>query len=114
MHDQARWFAFHDLARQIARFTPRDVFLSALPAPFGFGLWTAHFTPTILGAPCIVFERFDAEEVLAAIERYRATVLAAVSTQFVMLLNSPAVDAYDLSSLRVLFTGGEMVPYERA
>jgi len=52
--------------------------------------------------------------VLAAIERHRVTVLAAVSTQFVMLLNSPAVDAHDLSSLRVLFTGGEMVPYERA
>jgi len=41
-------------------------------------------------------------------------VLAAVSTQFVMLLNSPALAAHDLSSLRVLFTGGEMVPFERA
>jgi len=114
MHDQSRWFAFHDLAQRIARFTPGDVFLSALPAPFGFGLWTAHFTPTILGAPCIVCARFDAEAVLAAIERYRVTVLAAVSTQFVMLLNAPTLGSYDLSSLRVLFTGGEMVPYERA
>jgi acyl-CoA synthetase len=114
MHDQSRWFAFNDLAQRIARLTPGDVFLSALPAPFGFGLWTAHFTPTILGAPCIVCARFDADAVLAAIEHYGVTVLAAVSTQFVMLLNSPAVDAYDLSSLRVLFTGGEMVPYERA
>ena len=51
---------------------------------------------------------------LRAIERYRVTVLAAVSTQFVMMLNSPAIDDYDLSSLRILFTGGEMVPYERA
>ena len=114
MHDQARWFAFHRFAHEIANFQPDDVFLSALPAPFGFGLWTAHFTPTIVGAPCIVCERFDAEEVLAAIERYRVTVLAAVSTQFVMLLNSPAAASHDLSSLRILFTGGEMVPYERA
>jgi acyl-CoA synthetase len=114
MHDQARWFAFHDLAQRIVGFTPDEVFLSALPAPFGFGLWTAHFSPAIVTAPCIVCARFDAEEVLAAIERHRVTVLAAVSTQFVMLLNSPAVDAHDLSSLRVLFTGGEMVPYERA
>ena len=114
MHNQARWFAFHDFAHRIADFTTDDVFLSALPAPFGFGLWTAHFSPTIVGAPCIVCARFDAEAVLAAIERYRVTVLAAVSTQFIMLLNSPAADSYDLSSLRVLFTGGEMVPYERA
>ncbi len=114
MHSQARWFAFHEFADRIVRFTTDDVFLSALPAPFGFGLWTAHFTPAITGAPCIVCERFVPEAVLAAIEQHRVTVLAAVSTQFVMLLNSPAVDAFDLSSLRVLFTGGEMVPYERA
>jgi acyl-CoA synthetase len=114
MHDQARWFAFHDIAHRIARFEPGDVFLSALPAPFGFGLWTSHFTPTIVGAPCIVTTRFDADTVLAAIERYRVTVLAAVSTQFVMLLNAPAIGARDLSSLRIMFTGGEMVPYERA
>ena len=33
------------------------------------------------------------EALIEAIERYRVTVLAAVSTQFVMLLNSPALDA---------------------
>jgi len=114
MHTQARWFAFHAFAHRVARFGDGDVFLSALPAPFGFGLWSAHFTPTIVGAPCITCARFSADAVLAAIERYRVTVLAAVSTQFMMLLNSPTFDTYDLSSLRVLFTGGEMVPYERA
>jgi acyl-CoA synthetase len=114
MHDQARWFAFHRFAQRIAHFRDDDVFMSALPTPFGFGLWTAHVTPAIVGAPCIVVERFSPEAVLAAIERHRVTVLAAVSTQFVMMLNSPAFDAHDLSSLRVLFTGGETVPYERA
>jgi acyl-CoA synthetase len=114
MHNQARWFAFHEFADRVAHFTTADVFCSALPAPFGFGLWTRHFTPAITGAPCVVFERFSAEAALAAIERYRVTVLAAVSTQFVMMLNSPDVERRDLSSLRILYTGGEMVPYERA
>src|SRR5206468_909787 len=59
-------------------------------------------------------ERFDPAVVLRAIERYRVTVLAAVSTQFVMMLNSAAIDEYDLSSLQIMFTGGEMDPYERA
>jgi acyl-CoA synthetase len=113
-HDQRRWFAFHDLAVGAAELSERDVFLSALPAPFGFGIWTAHVTPTLLGAPCVVLPRFEADECLAAIEREQVTVLAAVSTQFVMLLNSPAIDRYDLTSLRVLFTGGEMVPERRA
>jgi acyl-CoA synthetase len=114
MHTQARWFAFHRFAHRVARFTADDVFLSALPAPFGFGLWTAHFSPAIAGAPCVVCARFDPDLVLRAIERYRVTVLAAVSTQFVMMLNSPAIAEYDLSSLRIMFTGGEMVPFERA
>jgi acyl-CoA synthetase len=114
MHTQARWFAFHRFAHRVAQVTADDVFLSALPAPFGFGLWTAHFSPAIAGATCVVCARFDPDVVLRAIERYRVTVLAAVSTQFVMMLNSPAVAEYDLSSLRILFTGGEMVPYERA
>ena len=122
MHAQRRWFEFHRLpehraeafAVEAADLGPDDVFASALPAPFGFGLWTAHFTPTILGAPCVVFERFTPEGLVAAIERYRITVLAAVSTQFVMMLSSPALGTHDCSSLRVLFTGGEMVPPERA
>jgi acyl-CoA synthetase len=113
-HHQARWFHFHELAVESGELSPRDVFLSALPAPFGFGLWTAHFTPTALGAPCVVLERFTPEAALAAIARYRVSVLAAVSTQFIMMLNSPELDRTDLSSLRALYTGGEAVPYERA
>ncbi len=114
MHNQARWFAFHELADRVAHFTADDVFCSVLPAPFGFGLWTAHFSPAITGTTCVVSARFDAPTVLRAIERHRVTVLAAVSTQFVMMLNSAAIEDYDLSSLRIMFTGGEMVPYDRA
>jgi acyl-CoA synthetase len=114
VHDQQRWFAFHDFAVAAADLDARDVFMSVLPAPFGFGIWTAHVTPTVVGAPTVVMPRFDATLALELIQRERVTVLAAVSTQFVMLLNAPDLAEYDLSSLRVLFTGGEMVPYHRA
>jgi len=114
MHDQRRWLAFHELAVEAGALSDRDVVLSALPAPFGFGIWTAHVTPTLLGVPCVVLPRFEPAACLEAIERERVTMLAAVSTQFVMLLNSPDLARHDLSSLRVLFTGGEMVPERRA
>ena len=91
-----------------------DIFLSALPAPFGFGLWTAHFTPTLLGAPTILLPRFTPEAALDEIEKHRVSVLAAVSTQFIMMLDCEAIDRKRLDSLRVLFTGGEAVPFERA
>jgi len=111
MHHQARWFAFHELAVGAGALRAEDVFMSVVPAPFGFGIWTAHVTPTVLGAPSVLMARFDADTCLERIERSRVTVLAAVSTQLVMLVNAATYEARDLSSLRVVFTGGEMVPY---
>ena len=114
VHDQARWLRFHELAVEAGELSPRDVFLSALPAPFGFGIWTAHVTPALLGAPTALLARFDAAELARRIEAHRVSVLAAVSTQFMLLLDSPELDRRDVSSLRVLFTGGEAVPRARA
>jgi acyl-CoA synthetase len=114
MHTQNRWRYFHQLAAAAGRFGPDEVFLGAVPGPFGFGLWTAHFSPAILGCPTVILERFDADLALDLIERERVTVLCCVSTQFIMLLNAQAERPRDLSSLRCMFTGGEAVPYERA
>jgi len=114
MHTQNRWFYFHHLAAAAGGFGADEVFLGVLPAPFGFGLWTAHFTPAILGCPAVVMERFDADAALDLIERERVTVLCCVSTQFIMMLNAQAQRPRDLSSLRSMFTGGEAVPFERA
>lgn len=114
MHTQNRWFAFHRSAVEAGGLSSTDAFLSAIPAPYGFGLWTAHFTPALLGCPTTVLPRFSAASLLESIERDRVTVLCCVSTQFIMLLNEAEKTEGDLSSLRVMFTGGEAVPYEQA
>jgi acyl-CoA synthetase len=114
LHTENRWFYFHQLAAEAGDLSADDVFFSAMPAPFGFGLWTAHFSPAVLGAPTVLAARFDAGRTLQAMARHRVSVLACVSTQFIMMLNSPLLDTVDLSSLRVMFTGGEAVPYARA
>ena len=114
MHHQNRWMYFHRKAVEHGALTADDVFCGAVPAPFGFGLWTSHVTPLVLGASVVTFERFDAAEVLALIERERVTALCCVSTQFIMLLGEPSAKERDLHTLRVMFTGGEPVPYLRA
>ena len=114
LHTQSRWQYFHQRAVAHGALSADDVFLAGVPAPFGFGLWTSHVTPILLGAPTVLVERFDPEAALAAIEQHRASVLCCVSTQFIMMLASPALQKRDLSSLRVMFTGGEAVPCERA
>ncbi|MDG2048693.1 MAG: class I adenylate-forming enzyme family protein [Myxococcota bacterium] len=113
-HDLARWQAFHELAVRHGDLGPEDVFMSLVPAPFGFGIWTSHVTPTLLGVPTVVMERFEATAALELIAEHRVSVLAAVSTQFILMLEVMDQADVDLSSLRVLFTGGEAVPYERA
>jgi acyl-CoA synthetase len=112
--DQRRWNHFHELAVEAGELRESDVFMSVIPAPFGFGIWTAHVTPTLLGAPVVVMPSFDAGGMLTAIERHRVSVLAAVTTQFILMLNDPSLASRDLSSLRALFTGGEAVPRRRA
>lgn len=109
-----RWIAFSKLAIEAGELTSSDVFMGAVPAPFGFGLWTSHYAPALLGVPTVAMPKFDVGTMLRMIEQERVTVLCCVSTQFRMLLNSPLADKYDLSSLRVMFTGGESVSADRA
>jgi acyl-CoA synthetase len=114
MQNQNRWFFFNQIAVDYGGLTDHEVWMSVVPAPFGFGLWTAHFTPTLLGVPCAVMSHFSAEGMIQLVEREKVSVLCCVSTQFIMMLNSPALDSHDLSSLRMMFTGGEAIPYARA
>jgi acyl-CoA synthetase len=113
-HDEQRWLKYHEYSVDSGALTTDDICMSVVPAPFGFGLWTAHFTPTLLGAPAVVLPRFDVATTLRMLEAERVSVFMAVSTQFVMMLGHPEFDRYDLSHLRVMFTGGEAVPYHKA
>ena len=54
MHTQNRWRYFHQVAVRHGDLRSDDVFLAAIPAPFGFGIWTAHSSPIRLGARCVV------------------------------------------------------------
>lgn len=114
LHFQNRWLYFHKVAQRHGGLADDEVVMSLVPAPFGFGLWTAHYTPIVLGAPTVVSRRFSAERTLELIEHHRVTMLGCVSTQFLMMLNHESFDKRDLRSLRAMFTGGEAVPEQRA
>ncbi|UGU03051.1 acyl-CoA synthetase [Mycobacterium intracellulare] len=90
------------LLAQAFKITSDDVYLS--PAPI------YHTAPLkwcggvqALGGTVILMERFNAEQALAAIEKYRVTVSQMVPTMFVRMLQLPEEvrNRYDLSSLRL-------------
>lgn len=94
----------HQLAAQIeARYGlgVQDTYLS--PAPLYHTAPLAYTTAAHrLGATVVVMPKFDPEEWLRAVERYRVTMTQMVPTMFVRLLKLPEAvrKAYDLSSLR--------------
>ncbi len=71
---ERRWIGFSEVAVRAGRITGDDVFFGAVPAPFGFGLWTSHFLPALLGAPNVVVERFNADVMVDLLERERVTI----------------------------------------
>ncbi|MEZ0363484.1 AMP-binding protein [Mycobacterium sp. pUA109] len=114
VHTQNRWYYFHQKAVAHGRLTADDIFLPVIPTPFGFGLWTSHATPIHLGATAVLLDRFSTAATCQAIAQHRVTVLCCVSTQLTMLMADPARRDYDLSSLRIVYTGGEALPYRPA
>jgi acyl-CoA synthetase len=114
VHTQNRWYYFHQKAVANGQLTPDDVFLPVIPMPFGFGIWTSHTTPIYLGGTTVILDRFTARATCEAIAEHRVTVLCCVSTQLTMLMADRASRDNDLSSLRVVFTGGEALPYRPA
>jgi acyl-CoA synthetase len=113
-HTQNRWYYFHQKAVANGLLTSDDIVLPVIPMPFGFGIWTSHTTPIYLGATSVILERFSTASTFEAIAQHRVTVLCCVSTQLTMLMADPARREYDLSSLRVVFAGGEALPYRPA
>jgi acyl-CoA synthetase len=114
VHTQNRWYYFHQKAVANGLLTSDDIFLPVIPTPFGFGIWTSHTTPIYLGATAVILPRFTAPAACEAIARHKVTVLCCVSTQLTMLMADPACRDHDLGSLRVVFAGGEALPYRPA
>jgi acyl-CoA synthetase len=114
-HSQNRWrrFAQHAVAAAELR-AGQEVLFSALPSPFGFGLWSAHFLPVQLSAPTVLLPKWDADAALALMTRSGVTVFAGVTTQLMMLLDRLDSGAAPPPRLKAVFTGGEPVPFERA
>lgn len=113
-HTQNRWLYWVRLVVESSRLCADDVMFSMVPTPLGFGLWSAHFSPAAVGAGVLRIPRFEAAAALELIERERPTLAAAVTTQFILMLNHASFATRDLGSLRALYSGGEPIPYDRA
>lgn len=103
-------------ARQVMGLDPHpnehDRILGVLPLFHVFAN-TCVLNRTVLNGGCIVMlPRFEAGQVLAAIDRTKATALPGVPTMYQALLDHPKLAETDFSSLRICISGGAPLPAE--
>lgn len=106
--------AIESWAGPVMALTSDDVVLATLPLAHSFGLNGALLAPLLSGATVVLVERFAPEAVLEAIRRHRVTVFPAVATMFRRVLDSAALAAADLSSVRIGVSGAAPCPWSLA
>ena len=62
-----------------------------------------------MGIPMVLFNRFDAQDVLRLIEKHRVTFTVASITVYIALLNHPDLKSYDISHFKKAYSGGAPV-----
>lgn len=109
-HGQALWMpAIWNRANDLR---PGDRMVIVNPFFHSFGYRSGWVSALIAGITVFPMATFDAEAVLALVERERITVLMGPPTIFFSLMEHPRFSGFDLSSLRVGHTGAANVPVE--
>jgi acyl-CoA synthetase (AMP-forming)/AMP-acid ligase II len=100
-----------DLLNHDMQVTERDVLFVYLPLGLNWGYITM-LQSLLVGATLVLMERFNPRAALELIQKERVTYIPTAPAGLVALLNVPDGDSFDVSSLRVVITGGASAAVE--
>lgn len=86
-------------------FFERDTLICLLPLFHIYGLVVVLNMGLYTGATIVTMPRFDLEQFLQIVQRYKITLAHLVPPIVLALSKNPVVDRYDLSSLHTIFSG---------
>ncbi len=92
--------------------TADDVFLGILPMSHSYGCGTALLQPILIQASVILLEAFNGEQALKMIDAAKPTIQHGTPTQYIIEMNHPNLDRYDLTSWRAGYLAGQICPEE--
>jgi acyl-CoA synthetase (AMP-forming)/AMP-acid ligase II len=101
----------HNLVANLCQFSALghisadDTLVCILPMYHIYGMTVVMNGGLLTGATIVTMSRFDLEQFLRVLQDYRVTFAHVVPPIVLALSKHPAVDAYDLSALRVVFSG---------
>jgi long-chain acyl-CoA synthetase len=96
--------------RQWCELGPGDVVLGVAPLFHITGLVGHVALALLLGAPLVLFHRFEPTLAVDAVREHRPTFTVGSITVFIALLNTPGADREAFSSLSRIWSGGAPIP----
>jgi len=101
------------LASAVTGVGPDEVFLDVLPIAHNLPLACPGLQGYLLhGGRFVISCSTRSEDIFALIERHRVTHIAVVPALLIRLINDPAIEKFNLSSLRVIQSGGQRLQPE--
>lgn len=94
----------------LKRLRPGDCCLGIMPNFHGFGLSVCMHTPLSLGCYTILVPKFDAKKFDILFKKTKPTCVLGVPTLFEALISNNNVKNLDLSNLKYVISGGDILP----
>ena len=87
----------------------KDIVAGTMPLSKGMGLYVYAFGAMLQGACVVTLPKFDTEEYIKLILKYKVTVVHAVPIMIDFLIKHPLIET--ITSLREIISGGSSVPH---
>ncbi|GJM40902.1 MAG: hypothetical protein DHS20C20_11840 [Ardenticatenaceae bacterium] len=90
----------------------QEAMMCVVPFSHVYGMTSAMNLAVSIGASMILLPRFDTEEVLRTVKRYKPTLFPGVPSMYVALNNFPGVRKFGIDSIRACISGAAPLPIE--
>ncbi|MCW4036730.1 MAG: long-chain fatty acid--CoA ligase [Candidatus Bathyarchaeota archaeon] len=90
----------------------KEVQVNVLPLYHIYGMTVTMNSAIASASTMVLIPRFDAEDVLKSIQKYRVTLFGGVPTLYAVLIDHPDTPKYDLSSVKFCISGSSALPPE--
>ncbi len=90
----------------------KERILTVLPCFHVYAMTVCMNIGIMVGATIVLLPRFNLDEVLRAVKKYRPTIFPGVPTIYTAIANHPDVKRYGMSSVKLCLSGGAPLPLE--
>ncbi len=90
----------------------QEVVLCAVPFTHVYGMTAGLNSAVGLGAPMILLARFDVEDVISAVRRYRPTIFLGVPAMYVAMTEHPDMRGYSWRGIRASLSAAAPLPVQ--